>query len=142
MAQRIKGQEVSITIVADSQPLTTITDVRSFEMSWQLEVLKEGYLGETSDRRDSIFRGIKGKLDLHIENADIFNLIQALLDKAQRRTPGVVINIKATLAFPNGNRPKVVVQDAEFGELPLSFGSRADYGTVSLDFEAQQALIA
>lgn len=138
---RIKGQEVEIIIIAGGQPQTTITTVRDFEMTFQTEVLREGYLNETTDRRDTIFRGIKGKMMLHLENSDIFNLIQVIIDKARRRTPGVTINIKATLNFPNGDRPRVLVPDCEFGELPLNVGSRSDYVSQSIDFESAEMTI-
>jgi hypothetical protein len=64
-----------------------------------------------------------------------------IVDKARRRTPGTKINVKATLNFPNGERPRVVIPDVEFGELPLNFGSRSDYGAVTLDFEASEAQV-
>jgi hypothetical protein len=141
MSQRIKGQEVEVMLVVDSAPQDTITDVRSFELAFQTEILREGYLGETTDRRDSIFKGVRGRMELHIENADIFKLFTSIIDKARRRTPGTKINVKATLNFPNGERPRVVIPDVEFGELPLNFGSRSDYGAVTLDFEASEAQV-
>lgn len=141
MAQRVKGQEVVVQIVKDSEVLNTISDIRSFEVSFQMEVLREGYLGETTNRRDSIFTGIAGRMELHFENKDIFDLIKDLLDKARRRTPGATINIQAVLNMPNGERPKINILDAEFGEIPVGFGSRQDYGTISLTFEAAEASV-
>jgi len=139
MSARIRGQEVEILMIANGVPLVNITDVRSFEMSFQLETQTEGYLGETTNRKDSIFNGIRGRLELHYSDQEVFQLIQTLVDKARRRTPGAVINIKATLNFANGDRPRVLIPNVEFGEVPLSFGSRTDYGTISLDFEASEA---
>jgi len=137
MAQRIKGQEVQLLLIENNIPLTEITDVRSFEMSAQLEIIKEGYLGETTDRRDSIYRGFSGKMDVHFENRDILDFSRRIIDKARRRTPGSRINCKVTLNFPGGNRVRVMLKDLEFGEIPLGFGSRSDYGTVSLSFEGE-----
>jgi hypothetical protein len=134
--QRIKGQEVEVLVVLDGKVQSTITDVRSFEIAVQIELLKEGYLGETTDRRDDIFKGVSGKIELHYENKDIFDLIKALVNRARRQTPGTKVNVKATLRFPNGDRPRIILQDVYFGEVPLNFGSRADYGTVSLTFES------
>ena len=57
MAQRIKGQEVDILIVANGIPSTAITDVRSFSAEFQFEASSEGYLGEATNRRDDIFNG-------------------------------------------------------------------------------------
>lgn len=141
MAQRIKGQEVEVIFILNGVAQQTITDVRNFEMSWLTEIIKEGYLNETTDRYDSVFHGIKGKMDLHFENADVFQLIQAVVDKAQRRTPGTKVNVKATLNFPNGQRVRLIVPNVEFGEFPLNFGGRAEYGSITADFNAPQAMI-
>lgn len=136
--QRIKGQEVEVLISVGNVPQTTITDIRSFELTFQLEKKSEGYLGETSNRKDEVFNGIQGKIELHYENEDVLNLVKAIVDRAQRRTPGTKINIKATLNFPNGDRPRILLSDVSFGEIPMSFGSRTDYGTMSLDFEGTE----
>lgn len=134
---RIKGQEVEIIIVSGSTPLETITDVKSFEMAAQLEILREGYLGETTDRRDEIYRGVRGRLELNFENDDILALMRQVVDRARRREAGLKINIKATLVFGNGDRPRVTIPNVFFGEIPMSFASRGDYGSITLDFEAE-----
>jgi len=134
MAQRIKGQEVELLLVEDNSPLTSINDVRSFEMAAQLEMLTEGYLGETTDRHDTVYRGYRGRMEVHFENGEILAFMRRLVDKARNRTPGARVNAKVTLAFPGGDRVRVLLRDMQFGEIPLSFGSRADYGAISLDF--------
>lgn len=132
---RIKGQEVELLLVENNVPLTSIADVRSFEMAAQLEILSEGYLGETTDRRDSIYKGYRGRMEVHFENRSVLDLMRRLVDKARKRSAGARINAKVTLAFPGGDRVRLLLKDLEFGEVPLSFGSRSDYGTISLDFE-------
>ena len=67
------------------------------------------------------------------------NNISKILDRAKRRTPGAIVNIKATLNFPNGDRPRVIINDVFFGELPINFGGRGDYGTFSVTFAASDA---
>lgn len=136
MSQRIKGQEVAVAIVANNKLLDTITDVRSFSISLEVEQLQEGYLGETSDRYDDIVRGVSGNLELHFENQDILSLMRTINDRARRRTAGSQINISAVLSMPNGDRPQIQINDCFFGPIPLAFGSRGDYGTISLDFKA------
>lgn len=141
MAQRIKGQEVSVLLIVDNVQQDAITDIKSFEVTFMTEILTEGYLGETTNRRDEIFNGVSGKMELNFENQEIFNLFTAVMDRARRRTPGTQINIKAALNFPNGERPKIFINDVSFGAMPMTFGSRSDYGTVSLDFECPDARI-
>lgn len=137
MAQRIKGQEIELLVVEDNVPLTAIADVRSLEIAAQLEILREGYLGETTDRRDMVYRGFRGRMEVHFENRSILDFMRRLIDKARRRVPGARINVKATFAFPGGDRVRLLLKDLSFGELPIGFGSRTDYGTISLDFEGE-----
>ena len=136
MAQRIKGQDVEVLLIVDSQIIRSITAVKSFEMKAQLEMLDEGYLGEKTNRKDSIYKGVSATIELNFDSPDIFDLFDKVIQKAKRRTPGTKINVKATLNFPNGVRKRVLIPDCEFGELPMSFGSRSDFGSVSLDLSA------
>jgi len=139
--QRIKGQEIEVLVVVNGAPKSNLTSVRSFEVTMNTEIMSEGYLGETTERKDSIFKGVSGKIEMHFDNQEIIKVYQAIVDKARRRTPGVKINIKATLNFPGGQRPRVLISDVEFGALPLGFGSRSDYGTATLDFEASNIAV-
>jgi hypothetical protein len=134
---RIKGQEVELILVEQNVPLSTINDIRSFEMQAQLEILKEGYLGETTDRRDSVYRGFSGKMEVHFDNREIIDFTRRLIDRARRRTAGARVNCKVTLVFPGGERVRMVLKDLQFGAIPIGFGGRADYGTISLEFEGE-----
>lgn len=135
MAQRIKGQETEVIMIVNGVAQSTITDVRSFELTFQLAISSEGYLGETTNRKDSIFNGCQGSIELHFENDDVLDLFKSIVDKARRRTPGTRINIKTTLNFPNGDRRRIILSEAEFGDLRMAFGSRSDFGTISMPFE-------
>jgi hypothetical protein len=134
MSQRIKGQEVEVMLIVDGVMKDTTTAVRNFEVAPKLEIKEEGYLGEKSNRFDEIFNGVRGRFELHVENKDFLDIMMAVIDRAKRRTPGTQINIKATLNFPNGDRPRVLISDAFFGEMPLNFGSRSDYGALTIEF--------
>ncbi len=138
MSQRIKGLEVECVIVVDNVPESNTTAIKSFEITLKQDILTEEYLGEKSTRKDAIFKGLDGKMELHAENGEFLKLFKKITDKSTRRVPGIKINIKATLNFPNGERPIILIQDVEFGDLPLAFGSRADYGTIALTFETGQ----
>lgn len=132
---RIKGQETEIVFIENNVPLTTLADVKSFEVEIQLEILKEGYLGETTDRRDSVYRGFSGKMEAHFETRDVLSFATRLVDKARRRVPGARVNCKTTLNLPDGDRVRVVLKDLEFGPIPLNVAGRTDYVSVSLSFE-------
>lgn len=138
MSQRIKGQEVELLFILNSKPQQNITDIKDLEIVANLEILSEGYLGQTTEQKDSIFTGISGKCTLHYATQDILKFAASLIDKARRRTPGTAVNVKATLNFPNGQRPRVMLPNCEFGEIPMNFGSRKDYGSIGLSFQASE----
>lgn len=136
---RLKGQDTQVLLVQNGTVLDTITDVKDLEITLKFDRLQEGYLGETTDRYDEIFRGAQGKTKLHYENTDVFDLIALIIDRARRRQAGVKVNIKTTLNFPNGQRRRIIVPDVAFGDIPLGWGAREAYGSVDLDFGASQA---
>jgi hypothetical protein len=141
MGQRIKGLETEILLIVDGKTQDTITDVRSFELAAKVETKEEGYLGEKTNRFDDIFNGVRGRAEFHFENGDVFNLMKSIIDRAKRRTPGTQINIKSTLNFPSGEKKRVLVQDAYFGEIPIGVPGRGDYLTFALDFQASDVTI-
>jgi hypothetical protein len=140
MGQRIRGQEVEVVMIVGGEPKTTITEIKSFEVEFELDVLKEGYLNQKADKRDEIYNGITGKMELHMGSPDVLDVVQKIVDRATRRDAAastVQINVKASLNWPDGTRRKLTVIDASFGSIPLSFGGRAEYGSLSLSFEAE-----
>ena len=58
MAQRIKGQEVTLDVVSPGGREETLTDQVSASITFQFDILKQRLLGETTDRKDDIFRGV------------------------------------------------------------------------------------
>lgn len=137
MAQRIKGQEVEVTWTGPTGLEEGFTAVSNFEVSVQEELLTENYIGETTARRDDQYNGIRGRLDMHLENTEYFNFVQRVKDRSQRRNAADgQFNLIAVLNFPNGERKRIVVQNAFFGELPLNVGSRSEYVQATVEFEA------
>ena len=139
MSQRIKGQEVELVLLLNGAPQQNFTLFRSLEIQWKLEIKEEGYIGETTQRYDTIFMGVSGRLEAHIDNAAVFNIINQFVDKARRREPGLRTNLKSTLNFPNGQRARIIVPEIEVGPIPLNFGGRGEYGALSLEYAASQA---
>lgn len=139
MSQRIKGQEVSISVITNGQPVDSLETAKSLDFTFKLEILQEGYLGETTDRYDSVYKGVSGNVEFHYSNAAPLNLAVGLIQKARRREANTKVNIKATLAFPSGRRARIIFRDVEFGELPFGFSSRSDYGTFKVSFACSEA---
>lgn len=138
MGQRIKGQEVEVLLVMDNVVQDQLTAVKNFQMSYDFEILTEKYLGEKSDRFDEIFNGYSGSFGINFDSPDVFDFFNAVKDRAQRRTPGTKVNIKATLNFPSGERRRVLLQDAYFEGIPTNFGGRSEYGESTLSFKGAE----
>lgn len=132
---RIKGQEISISVIVNGAVQSEISDIKSGEFSANFKTLEQGYLGEKANRYDEIYDGYSGKIDFDNSSPGLFELIALIKDRAQRQEPGTVINIKMACAFPTGERAVVVMKDAFFDALGLSFASRDAYGASSLNFK-------
>lgn len=135
-SQRIKGQEVSLNFVVAGQIVNSLTDIKSFDVNVDLETLEEGYLGQTSNQYDEVFKGISGKAQFNFSSPAVFLFVQAVLNRAQRREPGTQINIKATLNFPSGQRAQVLIPNAFFEAIPIGFAGRTEYGMLDLSYKA------
>lgn len=133
--QRIKGQEVSILIVRDGVLEAELTDIQNFNFEPETEIKTQGYLGEKTNRKDEIYNGVKGDMELNLHSQDWFVFMNAVLDRAKRNAPDVQFNISAVLAFPNGQTPTVLFPDVKFGPFPHNTPSRGDYFKVKVSFE-------
>jgi len=135
MATRVRGQETSITVSGPQGVEQSIDAIKSFEAEFQIDILSEGYLGETAERQDEIFVKVTGKAELHIPSADYFKFANKVVSRAQRRD-GVqsVFNISTSLQFPDGRRVRVLFQDVSFGSIPLNIGGRDEYVSTTIEF--------
>ena len=135
---RVRGQEVSVQVVQNGKIVAELTDVKSFDVEFQMDVMKEGYLGEFTDRRDDMFKGISGKIEFHIENNAPFDFINAIVQRSQSRVKGTQFNVQSTINLPNGQVKRLLVNDIFFSSIPVNVGSRSDYVTYSLPYEAAE----
>ncbi len=135
--QRVKGQEVNVLFVRASVLEQSLTNVQDASFEVEFEVITKKYLGNKSDTKDDIYNGIKGDYTLHLHNQEWFDYLAAIKDRAQRRTPDVVFNITAVLAFPNGQTPSILVPDIKFSGVPIKMGSRNEYVEIKHAWEAE-----
>lgn len=132
MAQRIKGQEISIVVVAGGEVVNTMTAIQNFNINAKFELIEQGYLGETTQRYDEIFNGCAFDFELHIEEQNLLLFQKQVEGRARRTTPDIEFNIVATMLFPNGDTPIVTLPNVNFGEIPKGVGSRKDYVKVKI----------
>jgi len=136
-AQRIKGQEVSIAITVDGALQTQIDTVQSAEIEFELDLMEEGYLGETSDRVDSVFKLIRVNVQGHTNSQSYLELADAIAGRAQNRAGGISqIDIIGSFAFPNGEFPSIVITDVFFEGIPFDIGGRDEFVGFTLSGKA------
>lgn len=139
MANRVKGQEVELQVVGPAGREEALADVVSATVEFQMDILTQGLLNETADRRDDIFRGVRLEMEVQIETALFTSFITRIKDRAQRRTPAQEqFNALMTLALPNGERPRVSIEDLYFGSIPVAVGGRDEYVTVRVEAESSE----
>ncbi len=131
---RIKGQDVTVSVVQGQKVAAFVNDVRNFELTPKFEKLEEQYLGQTSKKYDDIFHGVDFKFDLHLENATAMAFVNLIKQRASDRGRGTAsdVNIQATLRFPQGGTKTVTLKSCYFEDMPLSFGGRSEYGQFTL----------
>lgn len=132
--QRLKGQEAFIAIMIDGDLQTRIDSVQSLEVEFMMEILEEGYLGETSNRFDSIYNGMRVKIEGHCNSEAYLDLAQAIKERAQHRAGSPVrIDVVASYAFQNGDFPNLMLQDVQFDAVPFSLDSRQAFKSFTLE---------
>lgn len=136
---RIKGQEVTVTLVSSSGVEQAVADVKSMDIQFDRDILSEGFLGQTTEQKDDIFKGVSGKIEFHSRDESVLDLTQRINDKTKRRLPGETFQVVATLAFPNGVRRRIIIPDVSFGAIPISIGSREDYVSTTYEYAASDA---
>lgn len=141
MAQRIKGQEVEIVMLVDGAPRDNLAFAQSLDFTFMTERKQEGFLGETTDRFDTVFHGVEGKTQHQFDNPEPFNIVRLVVNKARSREPGTTFNLRCTMKFPSGQKARIVFRDVAFGALPFSVGNRSDYVKFSLDFACSEAQV-
>lgn len=138
MAQRIKGQEVAFTMVSDVAGVErSLGLVKSCELSPQFDIITQGYLGETTDRRDDIFKGITGNMEVNIAAREYFAFLGRVKDRAQRRVAGSTkFQLMGSFKFDDGTRVTITIDDVFFGEQQVSVSGRDEFVSCRIAFEA------
>lgn len=136
MTTRVKGQEVRVTWTAPGGTVGSLQNVQSFDLELQLEILSEGYLGETTEQKDDIFKGVRGRMEVHLSDPRFFDFARMMKERSQRRLPGAVFTATGVFEFPDGTRKRALIENAFFGPLPINTAGRDEYVAATIEFEA------
>lgn len=140
---RIRGQEVSIRITRANRIETTLTAIKDFTVQWDFASSEEGYLGETTMRKDMIFNGMSGSMTIDAEGQEMLLFIEFLKQKAQRKIDinENQVNATARFTFPNGQTPRLLIRDMEFDGVPFAAGSRDAYVNGTFPWKAEDSRV-
>lgn len=135
---RVRGAEVQFRLTRNGTLEKTLTAVKSFTFEAMIEVKQEGYIGETNDRFDDIFKGCSGTVVFHPESQDAWTLVAFIRDRAARRSAQANhrINVKMVASMPDGTRPSILVPDLKFENIPLNIPARDQYVEMTLSWKA------
>lgn len=134
---RLKGQEATLSVISPTGLEVQLGEaVKSLSIEIKMDLLSEGYLGQTTEQKDDLFKGVSGSITLHLTGADYQRFTDSIVARSQRRTAATDrYNINATFAFPDGTRSRSILTDIFFGSPKMEIGSREDYIEASFDFE-------
>jgi hypothetical protein len=129
----IKGQEVLCSVISPDGLETSFDHFKDHTFTFMLDIIQESYLGQVTDQFDEIFRGVKIELTLDLANSATLDFVTKIVDRAQRRTAAATkFSITSALKFPNGQRRRMAFPDIKFGEIPVAFGKRDQYGEMKI----------
>ena len=141
MGNRLKGQETSIALVSSAGTEEGFADVKSFDFQWDRETMSEGYLGKKTEDKDAIFKGVSGKIELHVRSAKVLDVVNKMNEVTKGRLPGEQFEIVSTIEFPEDGTRRIVIPAVEFGTIPFTTPGRAEYTTITLEYTASDAFV-
>ena len=137
--QRLKGQEVYLTIKKDGVPLVQIDTIQSAEIEFEQTLLEEGYLGEVADRVDSVFNLMRVNVEGHTNSQAYLELFDAIVKRSQNAAGGATrIDVVGSFAFDNGDFPTIALLDVYFEGMPMNIGGRAEHVSFTLSGKCSQ----
>jgi hypothetical protein len=135
MGTRIRGENVQVKIVKGGKEiLLPERAVVSIEYEPQQEITSHGFLGETTERKDEVYKGTTGRLTLQYSDPSVNEFIRDLNDRARRAVPAFKVNILVTEQYPDGKIDRLLFPDVKFGAEAKNYASREAYGVITLPF--------
>lgn len=124
----IKGQETLFTLTSPGGLEETVDKIKDASFTFDMELITEQYLGQVADEFDDIFRGVSVEITMNIRSPKVFDLVQRIVDRAQRRSAAnEQFSVCSRLNFPNGERRRMLFPDLKFAEIPANIGARDEY---------------
>jgi len=136
---RLKGQEVQVRLTQGGTLLRTLTAIESLTWTVMSDILRKAYLGETTERKDDIYKGTKVEFGFDAESKEPFVMVAALRDRMQRRTAqaNAQVNLVFIANLADGTRPRITIPDLKFQDPSMALQNRESYAGFRFQTEAE-----
>jgi hypothetical protein len=141
MKQGIKGQDTVIQVIKGGSVEKSLTSVKDFSIQFDISILSTGYIGETTERKDEVFRGVSGKITVDWTDPNIVDFVDSLVKRARRELPYFSVNIMSTITDANGDAKRIIIPDAFFENPDANMTGRDAYMETTLTFQASEYTI-
>jgi hypothetical protein len=141
--QRLKGQEIQFRVLQDNTLLDALTATGGVKEEMQLEMKEDGFIGETTDRYDEVFKGWKVDMsNMQVFSADWARFQQAVEQRARRITPGTIFNAVRVDSYSDGSQVIYTYTNLTFGPIPTDAAGRTEFVKVSLSMGCSERDVA
>jgi hypothetical protein len=110
--------------------------VKSLDITFERDILSEGYLGQKTEKKDAIFKGVTGKVTFHVGKKYVLTLVGRINEATKNRVNGEQFEVTTTYEFEDG-KIRIICKDVSFGSIPISSGSRDDFVELTFDFACE-----
>lgn len=142
-ATRLLGKDIEVRMTRGGRPQATITAIKSLTWTVNTRVLTEMYLGESKNRKDTIFDDTSVAIVFHPESAAVLDMIVGIANRAISRDPNAdQVTVIFRVSFPNGEARRITIPQVEFDPIPFNAGSRDAYVDITLNGQAESFGVA
>lgn len=142
MAEFVMGNDCSLAFTVDGEEQEAIVGgIESFSHNVDVRMVEEQIIGRTGRYVSSIFDGLSGDMTVKVKDPAVFDFLLTLQRKAAREVYGVVVNVMATVTFPESGEVRTMLfRNLEFGAIPGSF-TRDTHMSLTLSWMTGEKLV-
>jgi len=135
---RFLGRDQTMRLTQNGELLTEVTAISMTDFKPMQTLLSEGFLGEIAKRHREVFDEIDVAWTVQPEGKAIFQMQEAIYQRARGSLAGLQINLGFRIQFPSGTVVKLTIPDLKFGTNgDLSVPGREQFGKMSWAAKAQ-----
>jgi len=142
MHNRLKGQDIEICFrVGTLNKFDTIINaIGSFNEQLMVEKLQDGFLGETADRFDDIYKGTSFDMEFQVHNAEWLVFTELIQKRARRELSDLVFEVIRHDHY-QGNDARVTYTDVKWGAISTGVASRSDFVKVKIEGACSERIV-